>query len=90
MSRTIEFTISIEKLIILKIMKCNEMEILSEYAISQPQSACAAFIYGEQHRFNYFLRTISGMEKYLEPLDKVINEKFLPALFGTPTSPIDR
>ena len=69
---------------------CNEMEILSEYAKSQPQSAYAAFIYGEQHRFSYFLRTIPGMEKYLEPLDKVINEKFLPALFGTPISPIDR
>ena len=44
---------------------CNEMEILSEYAKSQPQSAYAAFIYGEQHRFNYLLRTIPGMEKYL-------------------------
>ena len=66
------------------------MEILSEYAKSQPQSAYAAFIYAEQHRFNYFLRTIPGMEKYLEPLDKVINEKFLPEHFGTHISQIDR
>ena len=66
------------------------METLSDYAKSQPQCAYAAFIYGEQHRFNYFLRTIPGMETYMEPLDKVINKKFLPALFGTPISPTER
>ena len=60
------------------------MEILSDFAKSQPQSAYAAFIHGEQHRFSYFLRTIPGMQIYMEPLDKVINDKFIPALFGTP------
>ena len=63
---------------------CNEMEILSDFVKSQPQFAYAAFIHGEQHRFSYFLRTIAGMEIYMEPLDKVIKDKFILVLFGTP------
>ena len=53
----------------------DEMEILSDFAKSQPQSAYAAFIHGEQHRFSYFLRTTPGMEIYMEPLDKMIKDK---------------
>ena len=53
---------------------CDDMEILSGFATSQPQAAYAAFIHGEQHRFSYFLGTIPGMEKYLDLLEKVINE----------------
>ena len=69
---------------------CDEMEILSDFAKSQPQSAYAVFIHGEQHRFSYFLRTIPGMEIYMEPLDKVINDKFIPTLFGTPLTHSER
>ena len=29
------------------------------------------------------MRTIPGMEEYLDPLDSIINEQFLPALLGT-------
>lgn len=64
-------------------MWCDEMEKLAEYAKTQPQAAFAAFIHGETHRFSYFLRTIPGMEKFVKPLDEVINDKFLPALIGT-------
>ena len=46
------------------------MDILSDFAKSQPQSADEPYIHGEQHRFSYFLRTIPGMEIYVEPLDK--------------------
>ena len=34
-------------------------------------------------KFNYFMRTIPGMEEYLDPLDSIINDQFLPALLGT-------
>ena len=50
---------------------CEEVEKLAEYAKSQPQAAFAAFIHGEQHRFNYFMRTIPGMEDFMKPLDKI-------------------
>ena len=36
------------------------------------------------------MRTIPGMEEQLIPLDKVINDKFLPALFGSRISSVER
>ena len=36
------------------------------------------------------MRTIPGMEEHLTPLDKVINDNFLPALFGSRVSSVER
>ena len=69
---------------------CDEMKKLAEIAITEPQAAFAAYIHGEMHKFNYFLRTIPGMEQYLEPLDSIINDQFIPALLGTTISESDR
>ena len=69
---------------------CLEIEKLSEFALSQPHAAFSAFIHGEQHRFTYFLRTIPGMELYLEPLDKIISDKFIPNLFGSSVNDEER
>ena len=62
---------------------CNEITKLSEFAKTQPHAAFSAYVHGEQHRFTYFLRTIEDMEQYLQPLDEVISNLFLPALFGS-------
>ena len=69
---------------------CKEVEKLSEFAKTQPHAAFSAFIHGEQHKLTYFMRTIPGMEEHLTPLDKVINDKFLPALFGSRISSVER
>ena len=69
---------------------CKEVEKLSEFAKTQPHAAFSAFIHGEQHKFTYFMRTIPGMEEHLTPLDKVINDNFLPALFGSRISSVER
>ena len=69
---------------------CNEMRKLAEIAISEPQAAFAAYTHGEMHKFNYFLRTIPNMEDFLAPLDKVIDDEFLPALLGETISDTDR
>ena len=61
---------------------CAEIDSLTEIAKSQPHAAYAAFIHGEQHKFTYFLRTISDISDNLKPLDDCINNKFIPALFG--------
>ena len=34
---------------------CSEVERSAEFAKTQPQTAYAAFIHGEMHRFTYFL-----------------------------------
>ena len=68
---------------------CNEMRKLAEIAISELQAAFAAYTHGEMHKFNYFLRTIPNMEDFLAPLDKVIDDEFLPALLGETISDTD-
>ena len=57
---------------------------LSEFGQSQPQAAYAAFTYGVRHKMIYFIRTIEGLDQYLQPLNKLIDDKFVPALFGCP------
>ena len=66
------------------------MRKLAKIAISEPQAAFAAYTHGEMHKFNYFLRTIPNMEDFLAPLDKVIDDEFLPALLGETISDTDR
>ena len=46
---------------------CSELKILSEFAKSQPQAAYAAFYFGEQNKFIYFLRTIPEMKDLMKP-----------------------
>ena len=38
---------------------CKEIDNLANIAKSQPHAAYAAYIHGEQHKFTYFLRTIT-------------------------------
>ena len=69
---------------------CDEIEKLCIYAKSQPQAAYAAFIHGEQHKFCYFLRTIQGMSQFMQPLDKLINDKFIPTLLDSSITQTER
>ena len=48
------------------------MKILSEFAKSQPQPAYAAFCFGEQNKFSYFLRTIPEMNDLIKPIDEIV------------------
>ena len=68
---------------------CNKMRKLAEITISELQAAFAAYTHAEMHKFNYFLRTIPNMEDFLAPLDKVIDDEFLPALLGETISGTD-
>ena len=69
---------------------CSRLTKLSEIAQSQPHAAYAAYIHGEQHRYTYFMRTICDISENLKPVDKVIEEQFLPALFGRDISVEER
>ena len=63
---------------------------VSDFGQSQPQAAYAAFTHGVRHKMTYFMRTIEGIDQYLQPLDMLINEKFIPTLFGCPITPLER
>ena len=56
---------------------CNKLKTVSEYAKLQPQATYAAFCFGEQNKFSYFLRTIPEMKDLKKPVDEIV-QKFLP------------
>lgn len=58
----------------------QELSMLSRIAITQPQEAYTCYISGYQHRFSYFVRTIPGIEKFLDPVEDVIRHQFIPAI----------
>ena len=58
----------------------NELQKLSEFAKSEPQAAYAAYCHGYKSKFTYFMRTIEGLENYMEPIEQLITNKFLPLL----------
>ena len=61
---------------------CKRLEKLSEIAKAEPHVAYAAYIHGEQHRYTYFTRTLKDISENLQPIDEIIENSFLPALFG--------
>lgn len=69
---------------------CNRLDKLCNIANASPQAAYAAYIHGEQHKYTHFLRTIADISHLLKPLDDIITNKFIPALFGDNISPNDR
>lgn len=60
----------------------NEMSLLSRIATTQPQAAYGCYIAGYQHKLTYFLRTIPGIENYLQPFEEVLRHQFIPAITG--------
>ena len=68
----------------------NELSNLCTIADTQPQAAYAAYTEGYRSKFTYFLRTIEGFDEFLEPVDNLINDKFLPILFGNDYSVISK
>ena len=50
--------------------------------VSPPQAAYTCYISGYQHRFTYFLRTIPGIEKHLQPVEEIIKHRLIPAITG--------
>ena len=69
---------------------CMRLKKLSHIARAHPQAAYIAYIQGEQHRYTYFLRTISNIAHIMKPLDEIIDNEFIPALFGNNISESDR
>ena len=67
----------------------NELENLTEVAKSQPQAAYIALTKAYKSKFTYFMRTINGFEKYVNPIDSLLNEKFLPTIFDS-DSPFEK
>ena len=60
----------------------DELRTPSTNAKSQPQAVYAAFCFGEQNKYIYFLRTIPGMNELMKPVDEIIKNELLPSITG--------
>ena len=60
----------------------GELEVLSDIARSQPHAAFTVFTKGYKSKFTYFMCTIGSFEDYVDPIQEVIDDLFLPTLFG--------
>ena len=66
------------------------MKSLSEFTKSQLQAAYAAFSFGEQTKFSYFLRTIPEMNDLMKLVYEILQNILLPATVGETISEKDR
>ena len=63
----------------------NQLSQLSKFATTQPHAAYIAYTKGFKSKLTYFLRTIPHMCNLVEPLQRAIDDCFIPALFGEET-----
>ena len=61
-----------------------EIEQLTSIAASEPHAAYSAYTHGLASRWTYFARIVPSVAPHFQPLEKVICEKFIPALTGRP------
>ena len=61
---------------------CEEITESSLIAKTHTQAAYSAFTLGYKHKFTFFMRIIENLENFMLPLDKVIKQKLIPALFN--------
>ena len=60
----------------------EEVNLLAEIAVTEPQAVYSCYISGYQSRYTYFIRTIPEMEKLIKPLEDTIRHRLLPAILG--------
>ena len=59
-----------------------DIEELAQIAMTEPHAAYTNFTFSTKLKWNYAMRTLKGIEKYLQPLENAIRNKFIPALLG--------
>ena len=67
----------------------EQVDSLSEIALTYPQDAYAAFNHGISSRWTYLSHVQPDPEQHLLPLDDKIRKKFLPAICGHPVADAD-
>ena len=60
----------------------QEVEQLSNIAISQPHAAYSAFTHGLISKWTYLSRTVPDIENHMKPLEEAIRQKLLPSITG--------
>jgi hypothetical protein len=69
---------------------CNYVEQLANVAKTQPQCAFASLTKSLQFEWAYIQNVVVDCQDLFSPLESMITEKFLPALFQSPISSLER
>ena len=67
----------------------DELKQLSDFAVTQPHAAFAAFTHGMVSRWSYITRTVPNISHHLQTLEDTIRMKLIPTLTGRPP-PVDQ
>ena len=65
-----------------KMMKGAALNVCTSATIKYPQDAYVCFIKSLQCEWGYVQRVVEGAAEAMDPLDKVIQDTILPAVFG--------
>ena len=66
----------------------DEVRCLARVADIYPHAAYSAFMHGLFSWWSYIIRTIPDVQRFLQPLEDVVHQHFIPALFGRPPVPL--
>eukprot|EP00957_Ditylum_brightwellii_P116202 8863407-Ditylum_brightwellii.AAC.1 len=58
------------------------VKALTGFATRYPQTAYAGLVMSLQAEWQYLQRTVPGVGEHMGELERVLTEKFIPALFG--------
>ncbi len=68
----------------------KEIATLSEFALTEPQAAYSAFVFGIKSKWNFLQRTIPNCGPLFQPLEDSLRDCFLTNLTGQQLSPLER
>ena len=60
----------------------DDIKMLSKIAIVEPHIAYCTYVFGFQHKYTYFMRTLPNISANLKRLDRAIDEYIIKALFN--------
>jgi hypothetical protein len=69
-----------------------QVEKLAEVASTHGHAALAGYVFGQRHKWRFSQSTMRELAVAIAPLEEVLRNKFIPALFGdkTPISDLER
>ena len=68
----------------------TQVERLSTFAGTQPQSAYAAFVHSLRGKWTFLCRTMLEIGPYLVPVNNAVTDKLIPAMLQRPVNEVER
>ncbi len=67
-----------------------ELQTLTSFALTEPQAAYSAFVFGFKGKWNFLQRTMPNTSHLFLPLEDALRNNFLPTVTGRPITQLER